>query len=54
MLVGEEVLPERFLDDFARLLRRYQVRRCSTLVLVRPHVISALSQRYISIVVASS
>lgn len=25
MLVGEEVLPERFSDDFTRLLRRYQV-----------------------------
>lgn len=25
MLVGEEVLPDRFSDDFARLLRRYQV-----------------------------
>jgi len=25
MLVGEEVLPERFSDDFARLLRTYQV-----------------------------
>ena len=26
MLVGEKVLPERFSDDFTRLLRRYQVR----------------------------
>ena len=25
LLVGEEVLPERFLDDFTRLLRRYRV-----------------------------
>jgi hypothetical protein len=27
MLVGEKVLPERFSDDFTRLLRRYQVCR---------------------------
>ena len=25
--MGEEVLPERFSDDFARLLRKYQVRK---------------------------
>lgn len=25
LLVAEDVLPERFLDDFTRLLRRYRV-----------------------------